>query len=143
MQAFLCAFPGILLAIPMESVASIIDFNDAEANQLTIMQHSKDPVSYVSVPGILDLGRDQPRHGIVLKDIRSEAKVVLLSTKIVCAEDIPDGEIQPVPRCLRGAKFSALIRGLSFAKIEGWEDREMILVLDVMALRARAVGVAR
>jgi hypothetical protein len=115
MRVFLCAFEGFSIAIPMSSVASVA-LRASESAEC----EKEGMKAVISLPGLFDLSEEIIRHIIILKNPDSETNytednnIILLTTEIECAIDIPDQQIFPLPKALSATRFSVLFNGIQF-----------------------------
>ena len=148
MQAFICSFSDFSLAVPMDAVLSLDDASGIVSKKEALLQNTvfRDPQSggtYVCLPLLLQFGWQNAKydiraaHSITLKKTGDGGSVILLSAKITKSEEIPDGEICPIPKILESTDFYALFRG-----IRRTEDGSPLLILDTAGLIAKVRKVA-
>jgi len=118
MRVFLCAFAGFSVAIPMDSVSSLMLYTNSAPQ--TVERNQQDGSTYVSLPRLFRRPLAEVRHGIVLKngsdDISqtTENKVILLTTKVECEAEYPPEQIYPLPNIFGCLRFSAYFNGILF-----------------------------
>jgi len=140
MRVFLCSYAGFSVAIPMNSVASLILYkNTAEK---TIEYDSKNSNTYISLPVLLRDKQSVIRHGIILKNGNNDEtedmfknKTILLSTEVEYEEEIPAENIFPVPKVFSVFDFSVVFNGISFnsGKAPG-SGRDVLLHAESLSL---------
>ena len=121
MRVFLCSYTGFSLAIPMDSVSSIILHKNADYS--AIEHDSVNNNTFISLPRLLRSPQDVIRHGIILKcggnDETSDTegininKTIILTTEIECETRIPSDNIFPLPKILSGFDLSLFFNGIS------------------------------
>jgi len=133
MQAFVCAFDGFSVAIPMGLVASLSSLagGEAGAQRGMVERDGESGDIRVSLPLLLGRPREGVRHGVALRCPGGGGRVVLLCPEVALSGEIPDGEFHPAPRALKSARFSALFSGI---RCEGGA----LLLLDAERLGAAA-----
>ena len=138
MKVFVCAFGGFYVAIPMGAVASLADLADRRVMRPggAVVRDEESADIHVSLPMLFELPLEKPRHGIVLKNPEEGeggGRVVLLSTEVVNADEIPDEKIHPIPKSLNGTRFSWLFRGMRCATGTA-RDAGLVVLLDTERL---------
>jgi len=119
MRVFLCPFGGYSLAIPMESVLSVVLHK--KKNEETVEVDPENSNTYISLPLLLNCGDSETRHGIMLKDGQNESlknKIVLLIYEIESETELVQSKIYPLPKSLSAMKFSKFFTGIIFNKTE-------------------------
>ncbi|MCL2243200.1 MAG: hypothetical protein FWC03_01875 [Treponema sp.] len=125
MRVFLCSYDGFSVAIPMNSVASLIIHKSAPDESSRAIEHdSASNNTYISLPLLLGNPQAVIRHGILLKNSGNEEqdetediiknKTILLTTEVECEQQIPDKNIFPVPKILGVFDFSSIFNRISF-----------------------------
>ena len=143
MRVFLSAYRGFSLAIPMCFVSSLTIHSDAASRTVEYNQENRN--TYISLPHLFNLPPEDTRHGIVLKDLNSEDpdsdgnvmenKIILLTTEVECETEIPDTEIFPIARTLKGKRFSAFFSGIQFDSIQSPDSSgRPVLLLNIETL---------
>jgi chemotaxis signal transduction protein len=123
MRVFLSAFSGFTLAVPMDSVASIMLYEQETEKPIQYDQENRH--TYVSLPRLFNLTNETIHHGIVLREWNSKAnKVVLLTAEVKRDVEIPDEQFYPVPKALGALRFSSMFSGIQF-------DGHPILLLNI------------
>ena len=120
MRVFLCSFAGFSVAIPMNSVASLIVYKSAA--EQAVKNNLENNNTYISLPLLFENPQAVIRHGLVLKNENNEAydheefsnKTILLTTEVECEREIPQEIIFPVPKIFSVLDFSLLFNGISF-----------------------------
>jgi hypothetical protein len=121
MRVFLCACGGFLVAIPMDSVSSLMLYAEEAAQMVEYNEQNRN--TYISLPLLLDIPPEHIQHGIVLKNPDSEDddssiienRTILLTTRIDCEIDISEGEIYPIPKVFNRMRLSMLFSGILFS----------------------------
>ena len=118
MRVFICAFAGFSLAIPMDSVSSLMLYTGRPLH--TVEYNPQNGNTYVSLPWLFSRPLADIRHGIILKnsndgfDETTENKIILLTTEVECETEIPPEEIYPLPNIFMSLRFSAFFSGILF-----------------------------
>ena len=117
MRVFLCSFDVFLLAIPMPFISSLaLQTEDSEQFEQN---------TYVSLPELFKLPRENIRHSIALKNHDGEDeeaavnKTILLSPEVESEIEIYDEEIHPIPKALNSTDFFKLFSGIKFSAAGG------------------------
>jgi hypothetical protein len=136
MRVFICAFAGFSVAIPMESVSSLMLYTNRAPQ--TVERNPQNGNTYISLPRLFSRPFADIRHGIILKngnddfDETTENRIILLSTKVECEAEIPSDQIYPLPKIFDFLRFSAFFNGILFNS-DNEADHPMLL-LDTAAL---------
>ena len=131
MRVFLCAFAGFSVAIPMDSVLSLMLYTRRTSK--TVEYNPQNGNAYVSLPRLFRRPLEDIRHGIILKnnndDFNQTAKnkIILLTTNVECEAEIPPKQIYPLPGVFRPFRFSAFFNGIFFNS-NNHEDHPMLLL---------------
>jgi len=138
MRVFLCPYDGFSLAIPMDSVLSVI-LNFKEYEEAFELNPENQNI-YISLPVLLNCAGKELRHGIILKDGNDEKlenKTVLLTYEIECEIELAQNKIYPLPGFLSAVKYSGVFLGFVFSNIHQMEkasgrfdSQELVLLLN-------------
>ncbi|GHV68034.1 hypothetical protein AGMMS49928_06480 [Spirochaetia bacterium] len=121
MRVFLCAFTEFSLAIPIQSISSLLLYTKAALKAVTYNRANEN--TYYSLPHIFGFPKETIKHGIVLKNSEGdednliENRNILLTTEVERETDIPEETIYPMPRVLKGMDFSQVFSGIQFASL--------------------------
>ena len=127
MRVFLCDYSGFILAIPMSSVCALMLYEN-EARQ-TVEHNAENGNTYISLPRLFELGEENIRHGIILKNTEDEDqnidknRTIILTTEVKCETELKDDEIYPLPKIFAIWRLSAMFSGIRF-------DSRPLLLLD-------------
>jgi hypothetical protein len=131
MRVFLCVCGGFTVAIPTDSVSSLMLYAEEAAQMVKYNEQNRN--TYISLPLLLKIPPEQIQHGIVLKKPDSgdddttimEDRTILLTTRIDCEIDISEGEIYPIPKAFSRMRFSMLFSGILFSS-RLYPDHELL-----------------
>jgi hypothetical protein len=137
MRVFLCACGGFSVAIPMDSVSSLMLYAEDAAQMVEYNELNRN--TYISLPLLLELPPEHIQHGIVLKNPGSEEddtgnvenRTILLTTRIDGETDISAGEIYPIPKVFSRMRLSMLFSGILFSS-RLYQDREFLDAADAL-----------
>jgi len=131
-RVFLCSYSGFTMAIPINSVSSIILFK--EKTEKEIEYNNKNIL--ISLPLLLGCGSCKIKHGIIVKgfeNIRTgtfrENQFILLTTEIECETNITDAAVFSVPKNLGVTRFARFFNNIIFNDTGG-----LTLMLDPLQL---------
>jgi len=121
MRAFICAFAGFSVAVPMGSVSSLMLYSGVTAK--TFARDPQDENLYVSLPLLFKCPLEEIRHGIILKsgnsddfDETAKNKIILLTTNVECEMEIQPELIYALPKIFSLSVFSVFFNGILFNK---------------------------
>jgi len=117
MRVFICSYSGFSLAIPIENVASIFINSKNIYNKIQIDEENKS--TYISLPVIFNSPDSRIHHGIILKNLSfcnsgDDEKIILLSSEIICEQDIKKERFYSVPKIFGILNFSLVFNGIFF-----------------------------
>ena len=116
MRVFLCPYDGFSLAVPIDTVLSVILNN--KKNEKTVEYNHENFNTYISLPLLFNCALSDVKHGIILKDGNDEQlekKIILLTYEIESETELPENKIYPVPKALTVMKFSQFFKGIVFS----------------------------
>ena len=120
MRAFLCGYNGFFLAIPIETVSSLLLYEGETGGAVRFDEETGN--TYFSLPHLLKTPVELIRHGVVIKSPGEGEETpdeprnrnIFLTTGVERESDIPYKAIYPPPAALAGTDFAAFIRGMHF-----------------------------
>jgi len=131
LRVFLCPYGSFSVAIPMESVLSVV--LHCKKNNETVEVNPENSNTYISLPLLLNCDDRELRHGIMLKDgddERLEKKTVLLTYEIESETELAQNKIYPLPESFSSMKFSNFFTGIVFSSTDQRKKTELVLLLN-------------
>jgi hypothetical protein len=115
MRAFLSAFSGFTLAVPMNAVASIMLCK--QGAEMAVQHDQENRNIYISLPHLFNLPGESVCHAINLRTENTTVqKIVLLTAEVKRDIEIPDEQFYPIPKALNALRFSKVFSGIQLAE---------------------------
>jgi hypothetical protein len=114
MRSFHCVFNDFSIAIPMDSISSLMLYTGETSHQEAVIHNNENMTYYVSLFCLFNLPPEKVRHGIILKSKVLDNSIALLSAPVEEEIEIPDDKIYPIPKTLGAMPFSSFFSGIQF-----------------------------